>query len=77
MDRLITQEIEELVATGEKLVTDASVAERALDYARVQELISITARGGQLITRLYGSASHYFQMFNTITQPRDFDIMYR
>ena len=76
MDKRITQEIESLIATGEKLVADASIAKRALGHDRVQELMSITARGGQLITRLYGSDSHYFQMFKTITQAPHFDIMH-
>ena len=76
MDKRITQEIESLIATGEKLVADASIAKRALGHDRVQELMSITARGGQLITRLYGSDSHYFQMFKTIAQAPHFDIMH-
>ena len=76
MDKLITQEIEELVATGEALVTDASEAGRALDHDRIQELMSIAARGGQLITRLYGSDSHYFEMFKTVTQTRQFDVLH-
>ena len=39
--------------------------------------MSITARGGQLIARLYGSDSHYFQMFRPITQTPSFNIIYR
>ena len=75
MDKLITPEIEDLVATGEKLAADASVAQRALGHDRVQELMSITARGGQLITRLYDSDSHYFQMFTSATQVKSFNVM--
>ena len=73
MDRLITQEIEGLVRTGEKLVTDASVSHSSLGHERVQELASITARGGQLITRLYGSDSHYFQTFKAAAQVEYFN----
>ena len=73
MDKLITQEIEDLVATGEKLVADASVSQYWLSHERVQELTSITARGGQLITRLYGSDSHYFQRFKAATQVQRFN----
>ena len=46
MDQLITQEIEEIIATGEKLVADASASQNYLSHKRVQELTSITARGG-------------------------------
>ena len=77
MDELITREIEEMIATGEKLVADASVSENWLTYDCVQELMSITARGGQLITRLYGSGSHCFQMFKTATQRQHFNKMSR
>ena len=76
MDKLITQEIEELVSTGEKLVADASISDSGLGHKRVQELASITARGGQLIARLYGSDSHYFQTFKTATQVQDFNSMH-
>jgi len=76
MDKLITQEIEDLVRTGEKLVADASVASSYLGHKRVQELMSITVRGGQLITRLYGSNSHYFQTFKAATQVPDFNMMF-
>ena len=73
MDELITQEIEEIIATGEKLVADASASQNYLSHERVQELTSITARGGQLITRLYGSDSHYFQRFKAATQVQRFN----
>ena len=76
MDKLITQEIEELVSTGEKLVADASGSGLPLGHDRVQELASITARGGQLIARLYGSDSLYFERFKTSTQDKDFNIMF-
>ena len=76
MDKLIIQEIEDLVRTGEKLAADASVSGSGLGHERVQELMSITARGGQLIARLYGSDSHYFQMFTSVTQVPDFNMMH-
>ena len=77
MDKLITQEIEEIVATGEKLAADASVSDFALGPDRVQELMSIAARGGQLITRLYGSDSPYFQLLKTATQVKGFNTIFR
>ena len=76
MDKLITQEIEELVATGEKLAADASVSERSLGPERIQELLSITARGGQLIDRLYGSDSHYFHLLKATTQVERFNYIH-
>ena len=77
MDQLITQEIEEIIVTGEKLVADASVSKNWLGHDRAQELMSITARGGQLITRLYGSDSHYFQMFKAATQIQNFNKLFQ
>ena len=74
MDKLITQEIEDIVAMGEKLAADASVSGSELGPDRVQELMSITARGGQLITRLYGSESHYFQLLKAATQVQRFQL---
>ena len=66
MEKLITQEIEEIIAPGEKLVADASISDNSLGHERDQELVSVTARGGQLIRRLYGSDSQYFQTFNPL-----------
>ncbi len=77
MDELITQEIADLISTGEKLVADASISsDKILGHERVQELASITARGGQLITRLYGSDSHNFQMFKAATQVNNFNLLH-
>ena len=67
MDKLIAQEIEEIIATGEKLIADASVSANNLGHERVQEFMSITACGGQLIRRLYGSNSQHSQMFERAT----------
>ncbi len=76
MDKLITQEIEEIIATGEKLAADASIADYNLGHERVQELTSITARGGQLIRRLYGSDSQHFQTFQSATENKNFASMH-
>ena len=75
MDELITREIEEIIATGEKLIADASVSD-GLGHERVQELMSITARGGQLIRRLYGSDSQHSQMFESATETKYFTTMH-
>ena len=76
MDELITREIEEIIVTGEKLVADASVSKNWLGPDRVQELMSITARGGQLIRRLYGSDSQHFQTFKLATEDKYFTTMH-
>lgn len=76
MNQLVTEEIEDLIAVGEKLAEDSSVARSTLGPKRVQELMSITARGGQLISRLYGSESHYFQMFQSATKTNSFSRMH-
>lgn len=76
MNELVIREIENLIATGEKLAADASVAPDYLGHERVQELLSITARGGQLIMRLYGADSQYFQMFQSVTKIPHFDSMH-
>jgi len=76
MNQLVVKEIENLVAVGEKLAADASVAPGHLGHERVQELLSITARGGQLITRLYGADSYYFQVFQSVTKIPYFNNMH-
>ena len=63
MNDIISKEIASLVAIGDKLAADAAVASNGLPQERVQQLLSISARGGQLITRLYGADSHYMKMF--------------
>jgi hypothetical protein len=76
MNAMVTKEIENLVAVGEMLVAAASKAPNNLGYDRVEELLSITTRGGQLIRRLYGADSHYFQMFDRVTNIVGFNNMH-
>ena len=76
MHDLIAQEIRDLVAVGERLAMDASVSEGSLGHDRVQELTTISARGGQLISRLYGPQSHYFSMFQSVVKKPDFNFMH-
>ena len=73
---LIAREIEDLVAVGESLVKDAAASDHSLGHDRIQELTSIAARGGQLTSRLYGSQSHYFGMFQSVVERPDFNIMH-
>lgn len=72
----IAQEIEDLVTVGERLVIDASVSGHSLGHDRVQELMSIAARGGQLVSRLYGRDSHYFKMFQSVVERPNFNLMH-
>lgn len=76
MDDLIPQEIENIVAIGEKLVKDASTSDSVLGHDRIQELTSIAARGGNLIARLYGSESHYLEMLQSVLKTSNFSVMY-
>ncbi|MGC2457044.1 MAG: hypothetical protein WA435_03505 [Gallionellaceae bacterium] len=76
MNQIIINEVDELIAVGEKLCTDASTAQSDLGNDRIQELLSMTARGGQLITRLYGNNSQYFEMFQASTRIPAFSTMH-
>lgn len=76
MNPIVIKEIKSLIAIAEKLSADASTASSNLGHERVQELLGVTARGGQLITRLYGADSHYFQMFQAATRIPAFNSMH-
>ena len=76
MNQMIIKEVADLIAVGEKLCKDASTASSALGNERIQELLSMTARGGQLITRLYGNDSQYFEMFQATTRVPAFSSMH-
>ena len=76
MKDLVSREIKALVAIGERLATDAATSSGGLGPERVQELSSIAARGGRLITRLYGADSHYYRAFRSIVQIEHFSSMH-
>jgi hypothetical protein len=76
MNQMIIKEVADLIAVGEKLCKDASTNGSGLRNERIQELLSMTARGGQLITRLYGNDSQYFQMFQAATKVPSFTVMH-
>ena len=76
MSQMIINEVADLIAVGEKLCIDASTASSSLGNERIQELLSMTARGGQLITRLYGNNSQYFEMFQAATKIPSFAVMH-
>ena len=76
MKELVSREIKDLVGAGERLATDAAASSSGLGHERIQELSSIAARGGSLITRLYGADSHYYRAFRSIVQIRHFSTMH-
>jgi hypothetical protein len=70
MNPIIIKEVKNLVEVVQKLALDASRSDVTLGNDRVQELLGITARGGQLITKLYGKESTYYQIFqSTLSNP--------
>jgi hypothetical protein len=54
----------------------AYVAGWKLGNEKIQELLSMTARGGQLITRLYGKESRYFEIYQAATKTPHFTTMH-
>lgn len=73
---IVEQEVKSLIAIAEKLSADASVADDNLKHDRVQELVGVVARGGQLITKLYGADSHYFATFQAAVRIPSFNSMH-
>jgi len=76
MNPIIAKEVRTLIEIAEKLSADASVARSHLPDQRVQELLGVVARGGQLITKLYGSESHYFATFQAAISIPSFSSMH-
>ncbi len=73
MNEQITKELEEIIAIGEELIADASVASDYLGQEKIQEIRSIVARGGQLIEVLYGLNSFLFGQFKSVIDIPNFD----
>lgn len=76
MNQIINKEVRTLIEIAEKLSEDASVADDHLPHQRVQELIGVVARGGQLVTKLYGTESHYFATFQAAIHIQNFNSMH-
>ena len=76
MNPIITKEVQTLIEIAEKLSADASVASSNLPHQRVQELLGVVVRGGQLITKLYGADSHYFATFQAVIHIPAFNSMH-
>lgn len=77
MNPIVTKEVRTLIEVAEKLSADASVASDELPHQRVEEWLGVVARGGQLITKLYGSDSHYFATFQAAIQVPGLNSMHR
>ena len=76
MNQLIEEEVAALIDVGEKLSAEAATAGSSLGNDKIQELLSMTARGGQLITRLYGKESQYYEMYQAATKINYFTVMH-
>jgi hypothetical protein len=72
----ITQEIDALVQVGERLARDAAGASSHLGPDRVEELLSIASRAGQLIRRLYGPSSQYQANLDRVLSTHNFSTMH-
>jgi len=74
-DRMST-EIRDLVGISEKLSRDAARASSSLGPERIEELLSIASRTGQLIRQLYGSDSQYQQNLDRVLATKNFSSMH-
>lgn len=76
MNPIIVKEVKSLISIAEKLSADASRSGSNLPHDRVQELLGVVARGGQLITKLYGADSHFFSTFQAAVRIPSFNSMH-
>ena len=72
MDKIIQQEIKELIFTSDMLIEEASTSHSWLGHESIEELTSISVRGGQLIDRLYGPESQYAKMYQSVLETKNF-----
>lgn len=72
----VTAEISDLVSIGEKLARDAASSGSGLGSERIEELMSIASRGGQLIRRLYGTESQYQTNWDRVLATKSFSSMH-
>jgi hypothetical protein len=75
-DDRIVKEVANLVASGEAIARDASHASSSLGSERVEELLSIASRTGQLIRRLYGANSQYQENLERVLATKNFSMMH-
>jgi hypothetical protein len=76
MGEMLTTEIDNLVTIAERLSRDAARSDSALGPERVEDLGGVIARGGQLITRLYGKDSHYHRTFQNLLSKTNITFMH-
>lgn len=72
----VIHEIDNLVSTAQKLARDAAGSGSGLGPERVEELMSIASRGGQLIKRLYQSESQYQVNLDRVLATPSFSTMH-
>ena len=77
MNQRIVEEMEELVHISQSLALDASRSSSSLGDERVQELIAVAARGGDMIVRLYGDNSQHFKMLAAAVETPNFEMMHK
>lgn len=76
MREVLTAEIDGLVATAGKLSQDASLSQNSLGPDRIEELLTVAARGGQIVRQLYPPKSNYESIMERILQTHSFAIMH-
>lgn len=76
MSPIITKEVKSLIVIAEKLSADAAISNTSLPHQRIQELFEVVARGGHLITKLYGSNSHNFNILQDVIRTPSFNVMH-
>lgn len=72
----VLREVDALVATSESLSKDAASSPRNLGPDRVEQLASVTARGGQLIRALYGPHSQHIAELERVRAMPHFSSMH-
>lgn len=72
----VVAEIDDIVAIGEKLARDAARSDSGLGPVRVEELMSIASRGGQLIQRLYPKGNQYQANLDRVLGTASFSTMH-
>jgi hypothetical protein len=68
----VTREINELVVLATAVCRQAAGASSALAGNAVEQLLSVATRGGQLIRRLYGADSQYYESWQSALGTKDF-----
>jgi hypothetical protein len=68
----VTREINELVALATTVAHQAAGSSSALAGNSVEQLLSVATRGGQLIRRLYGADSQYYESWQSALGTREF-----